>query len=170
MTRDRRIPVVTLALLAAWMLAPEGARAAPDGSGAAPAAHHGEGHHAHVLTGFGGATFLRPDTLAATVGVDYAYRINGWLGTGGFVEYAFGPVGELIAGPALFLFPVGGMFLELAPAIDVDREGHVGWLGRVAAGWEFGLTDHLLLGPYVATDWTSHHVALVGGLLAGYGF
>lgn len=55
-------------------------------------------------------------------GLDYEYRINQWLGIGGFAEYAGGDFEHVLIGLPLSIHPYKGWRLVVAPATEIHKE------------------------------------------------
>lgn len=155
----------------------------------ATAGHHeekGEGeewmHHRDSFTFFGGATIAFPfggaaaegegggegaatgPRVGATFGLDYSYRVSKYIGLGVYVDYALKPVNAATIGPLLLIYPVGGLFIELAPSISGSTEEEAVFLGRLALGYEFDITSWLAVGAYLAGDVSVRDVAIVPGV------
>lgn len=158
---------------------------------ATPAHHeeHAAGHdeewkaHRHFLTAFAGATISMPFAHPAeapaeagpeagfTAGLDYSFRVSKYFGVGVFVDYAFGPLHELLAGPCVFIYPVGGLYIELAPSVEyATTRKEVLLVGRLALGYEFEITPQFVVGPYIAADYWGTGIGFVPGATAAWGF
>jgi hypothetical protein len=136
--------------------------------------------HRTWLTAFGGATLAFPTEsvggepaateVAPAFGLDLSFRLSQLFGIGVYGEYSFSPLHEMLIGPAVYLFPWRGLFIELAPSLGIDKENLLFFVGRGAVGYEFDLTPQLLLGLYAALDYGRGGLAFVPGVTFGYGF
>ena len=125
------------------------------------------GHPNHLL-GFVGSTFDAEEG-AFTLGFDYTRQVSQRVSVGGFVDYALGPLRELVVGPMAVFFPWKGLYLEVAPAVEREEsEWH--FLQRFATGYELEYGS-LLVGPYAAIDVAHGKKPLyVAGLTVGVHF
>ncbi len=132
----------------------------------------------HFFTGFGGVTIGHPEGLngeemplqaAATFGIDYSFRVSKYFGVGAYFDYAT-QFRELLVGPCLFFFPWKGLFLEASPSLEIARNEELSFAARLAVGYEFEVTDQLLLGLYAAVDYGHARFAFVPGVTVGWGF
>ena len=136
----------------------------------------------HFFTGFGGITVASEQAaegepaaigVSPTFGIDYSYRLSELFGLGGYFDYSFGQFRELLVGPALFIFPWKGLFVEIAPSMRVDAKRELAFVARLAVGYEWDLTPNLLLGLYVAADGAvsnGFQIGVVPGVTIGWGF
>jgi hypothetical protein len=136
----------------------------------------------HFFTGFGGVTIGSEEAaegepattgVAPTFGLDYSYRVSKLFGIGGFFDYSFGNFHELLVGPALFIFPWQGLFVEISPSMRVDAKQELAFVARLAVGYEWDITPNFLLGLYVAADGAVSNgfkVGVVPGVTLGWGF
>ncbi len=98
--------------------------AASPGVAQDPVGHTEEGHDhlANHLALFVGATtpFEETDETSFTVGADYVRRLSELWGIGPLVDFTFGDFKRTaLAGAGLFFYPVGGLRLLGAPAVEL---------------------------------------------------
>lgn len=163
------------------------------------AQHHEEDHHGHVadkhhhkkhhIVVFDGATTnFSHHSTGYSLGIDYEYHLNDWIGVGAIGEYIFDNDGEFVAGLPVFFHPVKGLKLIVAPlginaaahtSDDTQKSGtsisasepaekswHFG--ARLGAGYDFHI-NNFSIGPTVAYDITNTQ-AMIYGISLGIGF
>ncbi len=185
---------LTSALL---LLALNAAVATAQETGAEPAhgrQEHHAGHHANHLAVLVGASTLTGELpegssgTAFTLGLDYERRLTRVIGFGFLADYAAGGVGRaFLLGVPLFVRPVAGLGLTLAPGVEFEREeaeeletrsssvegAHTSthFAFRVGAFYAFPLSSMFSLVPQFNADFISGKGAtLVYGLAFGFGF
>lgn len=121
-------------------------------------------HHISVL--FSG-TFEKDET-AASVGLDYEYRVSDFLGLGGVVERAFGQIDAttLLAVADLHLTPQ--FIIQTGPGVEF-KEGEVDVAYRVGVLYEFEGRGYTI-SPQLHYDWVTGEDSVVAGIAIGYGF
>lgn len=126
---------------------------------------HEEPHHVSLLT----ATTIEDGESAATVGVDYEYRVNGLLGIGAVFEHAFEPLDAttILAVADLHLTP--HLIVQTGPGFE-HRESGDFFVYRVGMLYEWIFPSGLTLSPQLHYDATSEEDAVVVGLALGFGF
>ncbi len=162
--------------------------------GHSQASGHGDDHAKknHIAVFLGGTSNFDHHSTDFSVGLDYEYRLNKWLGLGLMGEAVFAASTELIAGVPLFFHPAKGLKLVIAPIgvfteVHIDshevprsdedhyksetlqephKEVHFGV--RLGLGYDFHL-GKLSVGPAINYD-VSNTSALVYGINVGLGF
>ena len=149
---------------------------------------HGDDHAKknHLAVFLGGTTNFDHHSSDFSVGLDYEYRLNKWLGLGLMGEAVFAESEELIAGIPLFFHPAKGLKVVIAPMgviteehIDSHEDPHSSetpqephkevHLGvRLGVAYDFHL-GVLSVGPAINYD-ISNTSALVYGINIGIGF
>lgn len=128
--------------------------------------HHSSPHHLSVLTG--GTALVDEDHSAFTVGIDYEYRVNDFLGLGFVVEQAFGDIDSttLLAVADLHLWH--GLIAQVGPGVEfVDGNSHAAL--RLGMLYEFEFDSGFTLSPQLHYDF-SHEDAVVFGIALGKAF
>jgi hypothetical protein len=120
------------------------------------------------LAGFLGVT-ANADESAFTLGLDYTRRVAPGVSVGVFTDYVLGELREFIVGPMVWLYLVGNVAVELAPAAErADEEW--AFVGRVGVAYEIEFGG-FIAGPYAAVDLVEGRKALyVLGVAAGIPF
>ena len=87
-----------------------------------------------------------------SVGLDYEYRFNKWLGLGGLAEYAGGT------------------------EVHKEHEGHGedkrtrDWVVRTGVAYQFPFGERYTIGPEFNVDFSEHETLFVYGIAIGLGF
>lgn len=120
-----------------------------------------EAEKRHALALFVGNTH-DGDENGFTLGLDYAYRFNRWIGLGGLIDYAGQDFRSFIVGVPIFFHATEHLAFELAPGIE-NRDGEDNALVRLGAiyGFPVGRVD---LAPMVAADFVDSETIWVVGL------
>jgi hypothetical protein len=150
--------------------------------------HHDSHAHKHHLAIFNGtATSFTHHFTAYSLGVDYEYRLTGFLGLGLLAEAVFAESQELIAGLPVFLHPFGNFKALIAPMVlfseahdggqeethkkaattELGKEAHFGFRAGIAYDFHLG---KLSLGPVVNYDYANGASTIVYGVNLGFGF
>lgn len=165
-------------------------------AGRAPhgAEEHHAGYHPNHIALFVGASTRTGEApeggsrTGFTIGLDYERRLTSVIGLGLLVDYVPGEIGRavLLAVP-LYLRPVGGLGLTLAPGVEFEEEeaeeletrssetedAHTStnFAFRLGAFYSFPLTSMFSLVPQFNADFISGgDTTLVYGLSFGFGF
>ncbi len=184
---------LTSALLLLLFNSAVGAAQEADPAPHGPDEHHAE-HHANHVSLFAGASTLTGETpeggsgTAFTLGLDYERRLTRIIGLGLLVDYVVGGVGRaFFLGVPLFVRPVGGLGLTLAPGVEFEKEeaedletrssgveeAHTSthFAFRLGSFYTFPLSSTFSLVPQFNADFISGKGAtLVYGLAFGIGF
>ncbi len=190
--RGGRLSLTTVLLLLLFNSA-VGAAQEADPVPHGPDEHHAEHHTNHVAL-FAGASTLTGETpvggsgTAFTLGLDYERRLTRHIGFGFLADYVAGGVGRaFFLGVPLFVRPVGGLGLTLAPGVEFEKEeaedletrssgveeAHTSthFAFRLGAFYTFPLPSRFSLVPQFNADFISGKGAtLVYGLAFGIGF
>lgn len=181
-----------LALAAAPALAEEpiGSAAATPAVGESTADHehqpglvgsHDAGHvsgaahgpHPNDMALFVGGTGRLNDVghSAATFGLDYERRlpmVGNLFGVGALFDVALTHHATVIAAPAFYVHPIGGLRVTLAPGFEHEGEENV---FVMRGGMDYAVhIGSASFGPSVAADYAHQHVVFVAGVDLGYGF
>jgi hypothetical protein len=105
---------------------------------------------------------------AFTVGLDYEYRFSQLFGVGGLVEYAGGELETTSAMAGLFIHPIGGLKLFLAPGVEHEGDENE-FLFRAGVHYNF-LFGNFVVTPVLAVDFVDGEENLVYGVSFGYGW
>ena len=128
------------------------------------------GTHAEIEEeGHGGEEVVREESEDAfTAGVDYEYRLKSLFGVGGIVEYSGGDLEATVAAGALFIHPIGGLKLILAPGVE-NKGDENKFLFRTGVYYDF-FFGKFSVGPTFSVDFVDGEQNLIYGLSFGYGF
>lgn len=129
--------------------------------------HAAAGKTNHVGIFGGATTFFDPSGTYFTAGADYEYVLGSW-GVGAFVDLVFSSKTKFIGGPAIFLHPVKNLNFYLSPAIE-SYSGNTYFGGRASVNYTM-YSGGISIGPSVSADYFNSHLALVYGLVFGFGF
>ena len=116
----------------------------------------------------GGSSGESGSVTEASVGLDYEYRLSRVWGVGFFFDYVGGVARASVAGPSLYLHPVGGLKLLVAPGFE-RHEGENEFLVRLGLGYGFDI-GRWALTPGVSVDFVDGDQAYIYGLYIGRGF
>lgn len=110
------------------------------------------------------------DEDAATVGVDYEYRVNGFLGLGVVAEHAFNPIDATTLLGVADLHLWRGLAVQTGPGV-VLNDGDGSFVYRLGGLYEFEFEDGFTLSPQVHWEITSGEPdAVVYALAIGRAF
>ncbi len=121
----------------------------------------------HHLSVFVGGSHVE-DLTEFTIGLDYEYRINYFLGVGSVIEYA---TENINATSLLFVADLHiwrGFAIQAGPGVEF-RNGESAAVGRIGGLYEFEFSDYTL-SPQVHVDITDQENTLVFGLAFGVSF
>ncbi len=121
----------------------------------------------HVIL-FLGATISDDDT-AFSVGIDYEYRLNEFLGIGALAEYTAADPDSWVLAGELFVHVTEGLGLIFATGVELE-DGDAEFLFRTGISYEFDLDDGWTIGPEVNVDFVDGDQDLVVGLSVGRTF
>ena len=147
--------------------------------GTAPAeeAHEGAAHsfHRHHAALFIGNTQNDGSEHGLSVGMEYEYRINQWLGLGGLVEYAAGDFEHLLIAVPLFIHPYEDWLFMVAAGTEIHKEDEENkrkrdWLIRTGVGYQFQFGEKYSITPAFYVDFSEHETLFIYGLYIGLGF
>ena len=139
--------------------------------GSASAQHEIEFHpdKRHHLSVVGAGSYVyEEDYTAATVGIDYEYRVSPLLGLGFVAERAFGRIDATTLLAVADIHIWRGLAIQTGPGIEII-DGEVFAAGRIGALYEFELEDHWTISPQVHFD-ISDENAIVFGAAFGRAF
>lgn len=142
----------------------------------AGAAHSFHRHHTALF--LGNTQDDKGDEHGLSVGVDYVYRLNQWMGLGGKAEYAGGDFKHfmLLAGASLHpyknwvLIVVGGAEVHNEHDVDGEDERKREWLIRTGVGYQIHLSERYSIVPEFNVDFSEHETLFVYGVSIGMGF
>lgn len=147
--------------------------------GTAPAeeAHEGAAHsfHRHHAALFIGNTQNDGSEHGLSVGMEYEYRINQWLGLGGLVEYAAGDFEHLLIAIPLFIHPYEDWLFAVAAGTEIHKDeeenkGKRDWLVRTSVGYQFQFGEKYSITPAFHVDFSEHETLFIYGFYIGLGF
>ncbi len=123
-------------------------------------------HHLSLLVAGSSTT----DEDAFTLGIDYEYRVSGFLGLGTVVEYAFTPFDETTLLAVADLHVWRGFAVQTGPGVAF-AEGEEFFAYRVGGLYEFELEGDFTVSPQIHYDYVSGlGDPLVYVIAFGYGF
>lgn len=128
--------------------------------------HPDKRHHVSVVGA--GSYVYEEDYTAATVGIDYEYRVSPLLGLGFVAERAFGRIDATTLLAVADIHIWRGLAIQTGPGIEII-DGEVYAAGRIGALYEFELEDHWTFSPQVHFD-ISEENAIVFGAAFGRAF
>ena len=123
-----------------------------------------EPHHLSMLVA---GTFEQVEA-APSIGVDYEYRLNPFLGIGAVAERAFGEIETTTLIGAADLHFTDHLIAQIGPGIEFVR-GEQEPMFRIGMLYEFEQHGYTI-SPQLHYDWTSGEDAIVFGLAFGVGF
>jgi hypothetical protein len=122
-----------------------------------------------VFSVFTGVTDDRGDK-AFSLGLDYEYKFSEVFGIGGLLDVATGDIRSFVVGVPIFVHPIGGLVLVLAPGVEHQDDGSNEALVRLGAGWEFELSERFVLVPMFNVDFVDSEKVYVYGVEFAYRF
>ena len=162
---DLLLPAIVLLII----MAPGTAPAEEEHEGAAHSFHR---HHAAL---FIGNTQNDGSEHGLSVGMEYEYRINQWLGLGGLVEYAAGDFEHLLIAVPLFIHPYEDWLFVVAAGTEIHKDeeenkGKRDWLVRTSVGYQFQFGEKYSITPAFHVDFSEHETLFIYGFYIGLGF
>ena len=162
---DLLLPAIVLLII----MAPGTAPAEEEHEGAAHSFHR---HHAAL---FIGNTQNDGSEHGLSVGMEYEYRINQWLGLGGLVEYAAGDFEHLLIAIPLFIHPYEDWLFAVAAGTKIHKDeeenkGKRDWLVRTSVGYQFQFGEKYSITPAFHVDFSEHETLFIYGFYIGLGF
>lgn len=133
-----------------------------------PSEHHDwrdEPHHISLLVG---NTVPDEESTAATIGVDYEYRVSDRTGLGGVVEYAGEDLDAITLLVVADIHLTPQFILQTGPGVEFVHSEQEAVI-RLGALYEF-LMDGYTVSPQLHYDWTSAEDSVVLALAIGWGF
>ena len=139
------------------------------------AAHEFHRHHMALILG---NTQNDGSENGLSVGLDYEYRFNKWLGLGGLAEYAGGDFKHLLLFVPLYIHPYKNWLFVVAGGTEVhkEHEGHGedkrtrDWVVRTGVAYQFPFGERYTIGPEFSVDFSEHETLFVYGIAIGLGF
>lgn len=113
---------------------------------------------------------LDDDKASFTLGLDYERRLSRQLGVGVLFDRAFDGERIFLVAPALFWHPVGALRLDAAPGVEVNQGDEDEFVFRIAADYDFELTERWSVAPNVNLDFVSGGRVWVLGAEIAYRF
>ena len=165
----KRWDFLLIAIVLLIMTAPGTAPAEEEHEGAAHSFHR---HHAAL---FIGNTQNDGSEHGLSVGMEYEYRINQWLGLGGLVEYAAGDFEHLLIAVPLFIHPYEDWLFVVAAGTEIHKDeeenkGKRDWLVRTSVGYQFQFGEKYSITPAFHVDFSEHETLFIYGFYIGLGF
>jgi hypothetical protein len=167
----RYLPYTIIAILSAMLFAPLVVAEEMHNK----SEHEFHRHHAALIVG---NTQNDGNENGLSIGIDYEYRINQWVGLGGLVEYAGGDFEHLLLAVPIFIHPHSNWLLKLAGGAEIhnahgdheedkrERE----WIIRTGIAYQFPLADNWTIAPEFNVDFSEHETLFVYGISIGFGF
>ena len=142
---------------------------------------HDEGSHEfhrHHMALLLGNTQSEETSNGPSIGVDYEYRYNKYLGIGGLVEWAGGDFDHLLLIVPLYIHPHKGWLfsVSLGSEIHKEHEGHEedkktrDWIFRTGVAYQFPVGERYTIGPEFNVDFSEHETTIAYGIAFGIGF
>lgn len=123
-----------------------------------------EPHHVSTLI----ASTIEEDRSAPSIGLDYEYRVDSFLGVGGVVEHAFDDVDTTILLAVVDLHITPHFIVQTGPGVDfVEGDTEVAY--RLGVLYEFERHGYTV-SPQIHYDWTTGEDAVVIGIALGFAF
>jgi hypothetical protein len=137
--------------------------------------HEFHRHHVALLLG---NTQSEDSSNGPSIGVDYEYRFNKWLGIGGLAEYAGGDFDHLLLIVPLYIHPYKGWLFNVAMGMEVhkDHEDHEedkkkrDWIVRTGVAYQFPIGTRYTIAPEFNLDFSEHETTIAYGFAFGIGF
>lgn len=113
-----------------------------------------------------------------SVGIDYAYRLNRWLGLGGVAEYAGGDFKHLLLLAGASIHPYKNWVLGVLGGTEVYKEQDEheedkrrrDWVIRIGIAYQFPFAENWTIAPEFNIDFSEHETLFVYGIAIGFGF
>jgi hypothetical protein len=124
---------------------------------------HGESHRS------GEETDAAHKEHDLTYGFDYQYIVNRYIGVGAIFDHAFRDFRTTVVAPGVFVKPVGGFQVLLAPGAEFHGDT-AEFVFRLGFYYDFPLGSRFTISPTLAVDFLEDkHVWVYGGTF-GVGF
>ena len=107
--------------------------------------------HPHHLSFLPAWTFAEDGESAFTIGLDYEYRVNSFLGLGGVVEYAFDPLDTTTILFVADLHLTNSLVIQTGPGFVIEEEENL-FTYRIGLLYEFEFPNNLSFSPQVHYD------------------
>ncbi|MGE0614555.1 MAG: hypothetical protein AB7P04_02855 [Bacteriovoracia bacterium] len=143
--------------------------------GAAPA-QAADGEHIHDWE-FGAFVGVHSSSghSSSAFGAELEYRLS--LGSENVRNFGVGPIVEIatsspsttLLGLGVFIHAYKGWRIIAAPGLEIVSGGNSA-IFRVGTGYDFTISDHVVVGPEIAGDFSSSHTSVVYGVHFGFGF
>lgn len=140
-------------------------------------AHEGAAHsfHRHHAALFIGNTQNDGSEHGLSVGMEYEYRINQWLGLGGVLEYAAGDFEHLLIAVPLFIHPYEDWLFSVGAGTEIHKNEEENkrkrdWLIRTSVGYQFQFGEKYSITPAFHVDFSEHETLFIYGVYIGLGF
>jgi hypothetical protein len=142
---------------------------------------HKEGSHEfhrHHMALILGNTQNEDGESGLTVGMDYEYRINSWLGIGGLAEYAGGDFEHVLLLAPLYIHPYKGWLFNVSLGAEIHNEhgDHEedkrtrDWIVRTGVAYQFPFGERYTVAPVFNVDFSDHETLFMYGAAVGVGF
>jgi hypothetical protein len=142
---------------------------------------HEEGSHEfhrHHMALILGNTQNDGSESGLSVGLDYEYRFNKWMGTGGLAEYAGGDFKHLLLFVPLYIHPYKDWLFVVAGGTEIhkEHEGHDedkrtrDWVVRTGVAYHFPFGEKYTIAPEFNVDFSENETLFVYGIAIGVGF
>nr|WP_232363653.1 hypothetical protein [Alteromonas mediterranea] len=145
-----------------------GASAYASGVGAKENAHHWQStpHHLSALVG---TTYTKECDNAFTLGIDYEYRLNDFLGVGFVAEYAYEDLDAYTYLLVADLHITNHFIAQIGPGLEFHGS-HKMEVARLGLLYEFEMAG-ITVSPQLHYDYhRNHKSAVVAGLAIGMSF
>jgi hypothetical protein len=156
-----------------------------EGTHAEEGSHEGKSHeegahesHRHHMALILGNTQSEETSNGPSIGVDYEYRLNKWLGIGGLVEWAGGDFDHLLLMVPLYIHPYKGWLFNASLGTEIHKEhgNHDeeektrDWIVRTGVAYQFPIGARYTIAPALNVDFSAHETTIAYGLAFGVGF
>ncbi len=143
-------------------------------------AHEKASHefHRHHMALIFGNTQNDGSENGLSLGLDYEYRFNEWLGLGGLAEYAGGDFEHLLLFVPLYIHPYKDWLFVVAGGTEIHNEHEEhgedkrtrDWVVRTGVAYQFPFAEKYTIGPEFSIDFSEHETLFVYGIAIGIGF
>ncbi len=126
-------------------------------------------HSPHHLSVLNGDTYVSGEGNNATIGIDYEYRVNDFLGLGAVIEKAYGELDAVTVLAVADLHLYKGFIAQVGPGFERRHSENVA-VARIGFLYEFELAK-FTLSPQLHWDYHDGETnALVAGMALGFSF